>query len=98
MPKIKFSGGFNNDYEDLKQDLPGIEIIVDRRVIWFKNNSNDTRLRNHALTKGMEGKWAFSITDDIRIVYKWTSKTTVRFLAIGPHEKVYPKKPSKMQK
>ncbi len=37
----------------------------------------------------MKGKWAFSITDDIRIVYEWKTKNVVRFLAIGGHEKVY---------
>jgi len=39
----------------------------------------------------MKGKWAFSVTDDIRIVYEWLGKTTVRFLAIGRHSKVYKK-------
>jgi len=40
----------------------------------------------------MKGKFAFSITDDIRIVYEWLGKSTVRFLAIGEHEKVYTSK------
>ena len=62
-----------------------------KRIRWFKKNPHDTRLDNHLLTKKMIGKWAFSITDDIRIVYEWTNQTTVRFLAIGSHNKVYPR-------
>ena len=40
----------------------------------------------------MAEKWAFSITDDIRIVYEWLNKNTVRFLAIGGHNRVYKRK------
>ncbi len=57
-----------------------------------QKNPNDTRLDNHQLTKRMEGKWAFSITDDIRIVYEWLGKNTARFLAIGGHSKIYSQK------
>jgi mRNA-degrading endonuclease YafQ of YafQ-DinJ toxin-antitoxin module len=39
----------------------------------------------------MKGKWAFSITDDIRIIYEWKDKNVVRFLAIGTHPEVYRK-------
>ncbi|MBI2086543.1 hypothetical protein HYT74_04330 [Candidatus Daviesbacteria bacterium] len=57
-------------------------------------NPQDTRLKNHSLTGRMIGKWAFSITGDIRIVYEWLGKTAVRFLAIGGHKKVYRRKSS----
>lgn len=59
---------------------------------WFKKNSEDTRLDDHELTKKMKGKRAFSITGDIRIVYKRLGKNLVRFLAIGGHEVVYKRK------
>jgi mRNA-degrading endonuclease YafQ of YafQ-DinJ toxin-antitoxin module len=58
-------------------------------VSWFRKNPGDTRLDNHDLKKKMFGQRAFSITDDIRIVYKWLGKNEVRFLAIGGHSKVY---------
>lgn len=69
-----------------------LEQVVVERIKWFQRNPQDTRLDNHLLTKKMAGKWAFSITDDIRIVYEWLTKTTVRFLAIGGHKKVYGRK------
>jgi len=58
----------------------------------LQHNPEDTRLRNHSLHKTMENKWAFSIRGDIRIVYVWIGKRTVRFLAIGGHEGVYTRK------
>jgi mRNA-degrading endonuclease YafQ of YafQ-DinJ toxin-antitoxin module len=58
--------------------------------ITFKGQFNTMyRLSNHALTKSMKGKWAFSITDDIRIIYEKIGPQTIRFLAIGKHTEVY---------
>lgn len=75
------------------QDLTASNLQLLDEINWriklFAINSNDTRLGNHALIKRMKGKFAFRITDDIRIVYKWLGKNTVRFLAIGGHSRVY---------
>lgn len=64
---------------------------VEQCIKRFRNNPVDTRLRNHQLHRTLFGQWAFSVTGDIRIVYEWMSKTTVRFVAIGRHEVVYKK-------
>lgn len=89
MIKAKFIGDFDKDYAELVAEDPTLQKVVFERIEFFKKNPDDTRLDNHVLTKKMKDRWAFSITDDIRIVYKWTGKKTVRFLAIGPHTKVY---------
>lgn len=62
---------------------------VDRAVHRFCRNPKDTRLHTHALKKRMRGKWAFSVTDDVRIIFVWTEKSAARFLAIGSHTDVY---------
>ena len=97
MVKVKEAGSYDRALEDLLFENPDLDKGIEKRVIWFKKNPKDTRLENHPLTKPMEGKWAFSVTDDIRIIYKWTNQTTARFLAIGPHIKVYRKARAKKQ-
>lgn len=92
MVKIDFTGRFNSMYSALLENKPELEGEVFKRVNWFKKRPDDQRLNNHALRKRMKGKWAFSITDDIRIVYEWKTKNVARFLAIGGHEKVYGRK------
>lgn len=92
MPKIDKGGNFEQLYIELCEKDPLLESEIQKRIRWFKKNPKDTRLENHALTGKMIGQWAFSITDDIRIVYEWTSITTVYLLAIGTHSKVYPRK------
>lgn len=96
--KVREAGDFVQDLKDLILKVPETEPIIAKRIKWFKQNPKDTRLDNHPLKKPMVGEWSFSITDDIRIIYDWLGKTTVRFLTIGPHVKVYSKpKVSKKQ-
>lgn len=89
MIRIDFRGKFEREYEELTLENQEIKKLILKKIELFEKNPEDTRLDNHALKKKMKGKWAFSITGDIRIVHKWTGKKTVRFLAIGPHIKVY---------
>ena len=89
MVKIEQSGKFSQLLDEICFENPELEIEINERTRWFQKNPNDSRLDNHPLTKRMIDKWSFSITDDTRIVYEWLGKSTVRFLAIGTHKKVY---------
>ena len=89
MLKIRFLGNYYKSLSRLLEEQPELSPEIDKRVKWFVNNPEDTRLDNHALRENLEGKCAFSITEDIRIVYEWLGKTMVRFLATGVHVEVY---------
>lgn len=91
MLKIQRTGQFNQLLDERCFEDPELALLINKKIILFQRNPQDTRLDNHALTKKMQGKWAFSITGDLRIIYEWVGRTTVRFLDIGPHIKVYPK-------
>lgn len=92
MVNIRLGKIFNQQYRMLILQNPELGQHIDQKILQFKNNPNDTRLKNHALKKRMRGKWAFSIAPDIRIVYEKIGIKTVRFLAIGTHEEVYGEK------
>lgn len=77
--------------DDVSHVNPDSIDVIRKKVKLFRHNPDDTRLDNHDLHGTMVDKWAFSITDDIRIVYEWIGTNMVRFLAIGPHATVYPK-------
>jgi addiction module RelE/StbE family toxin len=46
-------------------------------------------LRTHKLSGELEGLWSFSITYDIRVVFKFLDKNKVLLMDIGSHEEVY---------
>ena len=89
MVRVLYTGKYQRNLKELVEESPDINKEIDKRIKWFQKNPEDTRLDNYPLRKSMEGKWAFSAKEDIRIVYEWLSKTRVRFLAIGSHHKVY---------
>ncbi len=89
MVKVKRTGAHDKDLEDLLFKTPDLDKEIEKRIIWFKKNPSDTRLKNHPLRRRMKEKWAFNITNDVRIVYEWLGENTVRFLAIGKHNQVY---------
>ncbi len=97
MVKVERLGKFNEQLRELSIASLELNKLAEKRILVFIKNPNDTRLNNHPLTKKMEGQWAFSITDDVSIVYEWLSTTTVRFREIGPHSKVYARKRVKQQ-
>lgn len=89
MVKIVFSGEYGVMLADVLNTHPNVGSAIDLSVKYFRNNPEDTRLHTHALRKRLKGKDAFSVTKDMRIVFEWVGKTTVRFLAVGRHKDVY---------
>lgn len=89
MLKIELRESYLTDLEDLLNDSPDLRERIELAVKLFRKNPDDTRLVNHALKRRMVGKWAFSVTGDIRVVYLPLGKNEVRFIAIGGHSKVY---------
>lgn len=90
MVRVRFQGTYYETLSELLGEQPDLSREIDRRIKWFLKNPDDTRLDNHSLTGRMTGKYAFSVDDDIRIIYERIGQGTVRFLAIGRHAKVYP--------
>lgn len=60
-----------------------------KRTRWFEKSSQDSRLKNHALTGKMKGTFAFSITHGKRVVYELLTKDSAIFIDVGSHEEVY---------
>ena len=58
------------------------------RLKMFLDNSNNPLLRNHGLVGDKIHLKAFSITGDIRVVYKQVDESYI-FLDIGTHNQVY---------
>lgn len=89
MIRIEFTGEYEKTLRRQLKKNYSLREDVDRAVRRFRRNFKDTRLCTHALKKRMRGKYAFSVTNDVRIVFIWIGKSTARFLAIGKHADVY---------
>ncbi|MFV1917255.1 MAG: type II toxin-antitoxin system mRNA interferase toxin, RelE/StbE family [Patescibacteria group bacterium] len=89
MIKIKRTGKFDQMLKGLVAEDEKLLSLTETKILLFAKNPTDTRVENHPLKRRLKGKWAFNITNDVRIVYEWQGKNAVRFLAVGKHEKIY---------
>lgn len=94
MFKIERTGSYEQMLQHLTEKNEELAETIQLHVKLFQRNPDDTRLDNHELHGRMEGRFAFAVTEDIRIVYRLVGKNTVRFLAVGTHAMVYQKNPS----
>ena len=91
MIRIEYTGAYEKVFRRLLEKNPSLHDDIDISVKRFCRNPKDTRIHTHALRKRMRGKYAFSVTGDIRIIFVWLGKSTARFLVIGSHTDVYPR-------
>ncbi|MEK6645668.1 MAG: type II toxin-antitoxin system mRNA interferase toxin, RelE/StbE family [Candidatus Firestonebacteria bacterium] len=89
MLNVIWDDGFKRIY---KKKIKNNEILKDR--LWktirlFTKDPFQIQLRTHKLSGELAGLWAFSITYDYRVVFKFTNKTEVLLIDIGSHDEVY---------
>lgn len=85
---VKYHKVFEKHFK--KRVFPNTKLLekFNRRIKTFFENPNDSSLRNHRLIGDKNEYLSFSITGDIRVVYKVEGETIV-LLDIGSHSQVY---------
>ncbi|OGK25670.1 hypothetical protein A2954_04545 [Candidatus Roizmanbacteria bacterium RIFCSPLOWO2_01_FULL_37_12] len=86
--KFYRSNKFKKSYKKRILFNKNLEEQVDERIIRFSENPADPLLKDHALKGKLAGLRSFSITGDIRIVYKKESDLIILY-DIGSHNQVY---------
>lgn len=80
---------FRRNYQ--KRILPNsnIDKKFEKRLTLFLLNPHNPLLRDHKLTGSLQNFRSFSITGDIRVVYRWEDEETLELYDIGTHNQVY---------
>jgi mRNA-degrading endonuclease YafQ of YafQ-DinJ toxin-antitoxin module len=86
--EIEYDDVFKENYAKRITKDPDLTACYDKQFTLFMADRTDPKLKDHHLSWGMQGKRAFSITKDIRVVYKETDDVFL-FLDIGTHGQVY---------
>ncbi len=87
MPKtIIFHKTFKKDYKKLTDSQ---QQAYKKRFRDFIEDHTNPILRDHHLQGKMRDRRAFSVTGNIRVIYKYQGEESLVFLRIGPHNKVY---------
>lgn len=54
----------------------------------FAADPQDPLLRTHKLKGQLSAYWAFSVADDLRVVFRWRDEEAF-LVALGSHDEVY---------
>jgi addiction module RelE/StbE family toxin len=68
---------------------PEMKIRFEERIHLFAQEPFHPSLKTHNLSGKLNNYWAFSITHDYRLVFKFLSSKKVLLIDIGSHKEVY---------
>jgi len=87
IKKIVFDASFEKDFEKYKNRLSDKKIgQLKERLLIFKKDPFDTRLKTHKLRGNLKDYWSFSLSYSDRILFRFLDNETVFFIDIGDHD------------
>ncbi len=66
-----------------------IQEKFDNQILLFVENQFDKRLNNHPLQGKLRGYRSIDVTGDIRAVFRDLDESSIFFITIGSHSKLY---------
>jgi mRNA-degrading endonuclease YafQ of YafQ-DinJ toxin-antitoxin module len=87
--KVSWDQGFKRVYRKKVKNDAELKGRFWNTVEMFAKDPFHPRLRTHKLTGRLEGLWAFSVSFDCRVIFKFLSKTEILLIDIGGHDEVY---------
>ena len=84
--KIFYLKKFLKQYKKISID---VKRIAEEREMIFRNNPHDPSLKTHKLHGELQGFYAFSINNKIRIIFDFNKEGNVRFYTVGNHDIYY---------
>lgn len=85
--KIRYHKKFEKRFKKLSPSLKDKTVLAIKK---FTKNPFDKTLDNHLLTGRLEGKRAFKVTGDLRIVFEeYDDYVLVVMIDVGTHPQVY---------
>jgi len=86
--KIEYSPGYLRQAKKTARKYPHLRKSYTELLDKLSNNPFDPALHTHPLKGAMEGKYACSLTYELRVVFKLYDNI-VRLLGIGSHDEIY---------
>ena len=89
MIKVSWDQGFKRAYRKKVKNDAELKDRFWEAMEMLAKDPFQPRLRTHKLTGRLEGLWAFSVSFDCRVIFKFISKTEILLIDIGGHDEVY---------
>ena len=86
MTRIYYSTHF---IRKVKKLSPFDQSLLSSKIDVFRTDSNNPKLKVHALTGKLRGYFSFSLDYSRRVIFVKPEKDTVLFVDVGSHDEVY---------
>ena len=87
--RIKFSPLVIKELTKIKKKDKRLGTLIQKQLQLFSVNPKHPSLRIHKLTGSINNVWSLSVTESIRMVYRFINEDTAYFVDIGTHDQVY---------
>jgi addiction module RelE/StbE family toxin len=87
--KITWDQGFKRIYQKKVKNEADLRKSFWKAMGLFSKTPFDRRLRTHKLSGKLEGLWAFSVTYDCRVIFRFLNGDEILLIDIGGHNEVY---------
>ena len=89
MINVVWDEGFKRNYKKKIKSNNNLKKRFWNAMKSFSMNPFNPRLRTHKLTGKLEGLWAFGISYDCRVIFKYLNENEILLIDIGSHDEVY---------
>jgi len=89
MVEIIWDNPFLRILKKWKRKHPDLIADFQEKLTQFTENPFQPSLKTHSLSGKLKGYWAFSITYEYRLVFKFISENKALLIDIGTHDEVY---------
>ncbi len=89
MIEITWDQGFKRTYRKKVKNDSELKQKFWKAIRLFSKNPFHQKLRTHKLSGKLEGLWAFAVTYDCRVIFKFVNGDRVLLVDVGSHEEVY---------
>lgn len=86
--RIRYASVFLKHYKKRVASSSALQSKLEERLAMLLTNPLHPLLHDHPLKGNQSGRRAFSVTGDVRVIYRIVDKT-IELLDIGTHNQVY---------
>jgi addiction module RelE/StbE family toxin len=84
-----WDAGFKRSYRKRIVKQPHLKRLFWKKMEDFMSDPFSPQLRTHKLSGKLKGSWAFSIDDNLRVVFEFIDRDKVLLIDFGSHDEVY---------
>jgi len=89
MIELIWDEKFSKILKKWKKKHPELIKIFENKLTLFVDNPFHISLKTHSLSGNLKECWAFSITYEQRLIFKFISDDKVLLIDVGTHDEVY---------